>query len=560
MATIADQLLAKLDTQQRAIAAHLHGPVAVLAGAGTGKTRTITHRIAYGVHTGEYAPENVLSISYTRRAAGELQARLGQLGVSGVAARTIHSAALEQCNSFWESAVGGRRPEIYSAKLPILEQIFEERGSSAAPGMLAEVASEIEWRKVSVLSLETYADLLPQRDLPPGVSGDLMLQLMQDYEEFKIRRGILDLEDMLAFVSGMIESDESVARAVRERYRFLTVDEYQDVSPLQHSLIRTWLGDNENLCVVGDASQTIYSFSGAQQRFLLDFMREFPAATQYRLEQNYRSTPEIVRVANTLMRDQPGALQLRAAKKHGEEVAAAWFPTVKREYQAVADDISAALQNGENPAQIAVLARTRAQLHEISQYLHTRSIATQQHRGDEMRFFNRAEIRQAVLQLKAFADTGINRPIFQVVSDVLRNCGWTPQEPANMADREKWLGFQALLQLVDETGAENVQQLAEQLLQLSLAQYEPEIAAVTLIPVHSAKGLEWDRVYVVGMTEGLLPVAQAISADLVDEERRLAYVAFTRARHVLRLSGSAEGRREPSRFLREAQVRTIQVS
>lgn len=592
-----DDLLAGLDPEQRQIAECLRGPVSVLAGAGTGKTRTITHRIAHGVRTGAYAPDRVLAVTFTRKAAGELQARLRALGAEGVSAQTFHSAALAQLGYFWPQLVGGPAPQLLSGgKVTVLSQAAESQRLRLSSDTLRDIAAEIEWRKVSMLSIDAYAALLqagegaPARPVPSGVTVEQLVSLHESYGRMLEERRQIDFEDVLILTTGLLESEPRAAMQMRERYRFFTVDEFQDVNPLQYALLKVWLGDRDDVCVVGDASQTIYSFTGASSSYLLRFGHEHPNAREFWLERNYRSTEPIVRVANHLMRDRPGALTLHAVRgeeEHGAGRVGAgagsgsgrgsspgsganrgsaaakgrpsppsfeWFASEQDEAEAVAASISAAIAGGVPASDIAVLYRTNAQSAAIETALQRVGVDARVHGAQ--RFFDRAEVRQAVMMLRGQAKVADDRPLFQIVSDVLRACGWQSNPPDGAAAREKWQALGAILALVDEQPpGTGVPEFSEELLARSRAHHEPTLQAVTLSAVHAAKGLEWSLVHLIGMSEGFLPIAYAQSEEALDEERRLAYVAFTRARDVLRISGTAGGARTqrlPSRFIAEA--------
>ena len=554
---VESELLDALDEEQRAVAVTLRGPVVVLAGAGTGKTRTITHRIAPGVACGAYAPERVLAVTFTRKAAGELQTRLRALGAGGVRARTFHGAALSQLGFFWPQVVGGLAPRVLPSKSATLAQAAEAMRLRLDREALRDVASEIEWRKVSMLSLDSYASMLDQRPLPDSITPEQMLEMHRAYEKFKEERREIDFEDVLVLVTGMLESEPRVSQQVREQYRFFTVDEYQDVSPLQHALLSVWLGERDEVCVVGDASQTIYSFAGASSRSLLRFASEHPGAHEFRLERNYRSTEPIVRTANRLMHGQPGALTLRAMRQEAAaDPSFEWFPDESSEANAVADAIRARIQGGLPASEIAVLSRTNAQSARIEQALNSRGISSRVHGAK--RYFDRADVKSAGMAIRAQSFAPDGRPLFQVVSDVIRELGWTAQPPTGPAQRERWEALGALLTLVDDAPEGiSVADFSTDLLERQRAHHEPTLEAVTLSAIHAAKGLEWSLVHVIGMSEGILPISYATGDDAIDEERRLAYVALTRARDELRLSGSAAGgraRRAPSRFLAAAGI------
>ena len=556
-----DGLLGGLDAQQRVAAEALFGPVCVLAGAGTGKTRAITHRIAYGVASGAFTPNRVMALTFTNRAAAELRARLRQLGAGGVSARTFHSAALAQLNYFWPQVVGGQLPSVLDGKGRVLGHAAEKLGLRVDTATLRDVAAEIEWRKVSSMGLEEYAAALASRPLPGTLKAEQLVDFHRAYEELKDERKQIDFEDVLLVCAGMIETEPSVAMQVREQYRYFVVDEYQDVSPLQHQLLRLWLGTRKDLCVVGDASQTIYSFAGARSEYLLDFERENPGATVVRLEQNYRSAPAVIDTANRLMRGRSGALTLHAVHeaKAGDEVPPpAVFEDDRAEARAVAQSIAAQLEAGAKPEDIAVLYRVNVQAAALEQALGDLGISYQL-RGSK-RFFDLPEVRQAVMTLRAASVAATDEPLFKSVSDVLRTLGWSVQPPEGRgAVRARWESLNAIMGLVDEMpeGA-TFRRFTDELMARQAGQHEPTMSAVTLATLHAAKGLEWDSVYIVGLSEGLVPISYATGFEQIDEERRLLYVGVTRARRRLRLSwaqrGSHPGRpvsRQASRFLAE---------
>ncbi|GAB3609843.1 ATP-dependent DNA helicase UvrD2 [Humibacter ginsengiterrae] len=570
-------LLDGLDDAQRVVAEALLGPVCVLAGAGTGKTRAITHRIAYGVAMGVYAPNRVMALTFTSRAASELRTRLRALGASGVAARTFHATALSQLNYFWPIVVGGGLPRVLDGKARLLGQAAERIRLRVDTATLRDVAAEIEWRKVSELSIDDYARA--QRPAPGSLRAERAIDLQRAYEALKDERRQLDFEDVLLACAGMIETEPSVAMHVHEQYRFFVVDEYQDVSPLQQRLLDLWLGDRSDLCVVGDASQTIYSFAGASSSFLLDFPRRYSDATLVRLEQNYRSSAPIVETANRLMRGRPGALTLHAIRHDGASGTAAAVSTAStggtsepkdpaphvagygtdaEEATAVAAELSASIRDGAKPQNLAVLYRVNAQAAPLEAALTDAGVAYQM-RGSR-RFFDLPEVRQAVMTLRAASLTVSDEPLFQSVSDVLRSLGWTLEAPqAAGSVRDRWESLNALMGLVDDAPAgTSFRQFTDDLLARQAAQHEPTIAAVTLCTLHAAKGLEWDDVHLVGLGDGLVPIGYARTPEAIEEERRLLYVGITRARRRLTLSwaANAAGPREPSRFLAELGIRT----
>ena len=564
-----DHVLEGLDERQREAATTLRGPVVVLAGAGTGKTRVITRRIAHGVDTGAYSPNRVMAVTFTAKAAGEMRGRLRALGVEGVAARTFHAAALAQLNFFWPTLTGDTVPTIVDNKVRLLAHAADGLGIDPDVATLRDVASGIEWRKVTLRSIDAY---LLER--PKGVGrleAGRVADLHRAYEKLKDERRQLDFEDVLLACCGMLEAEPQVVKAVREQYRHFTVDEFQDVSPLQHRLLELWVGDRKDLCVVGDASQTIYSFAGADARFLLEFASRYENAKTVRLEKNHRSDAPILAVANALMRDRPGALVLTSARAEadsaGADSAEAVEPPTATSYaddvaeaRGVADRIRRQLESGVDPRRIAVLYRAHAQSAEIVKALADAGIATSVLGG--RRFFDIPEVRQAVMALRAAAVAPIDTGFLDTVRDVLRNLGLTTEPPeAGGALRDAWEARAALLRLAEEAPAgTSLRSFSDDLVARAKALDEPALRTVTLATLHAAKGLEWDHVHLVGLAEGLLPIGYATTFEQVDEERRLAYVGITRAARTLSLSWSPGLRgRAPSRFLREIGSGTLRV-
>jgi len=543
-----------LDEQQLEAVTTLRGPVCVLAGAGTGKTRVITRRIAHGVDTGAYSPGRVMAVTFTAKAAGEMRGRLRALGVQGVAARTFHSAALAQLNFFWPSVAGDAAPGIVDNKVRLLAHAADGLRMDLDRATLRDVAAEIEWRKVTMRSIDQYAQARPA-----GVGeldGLAVVHLQRAYEALKDERRQLDFEDVLLACAGMLEAEPRVAQAVREQYRHFTVDEFQDVSPLQHRLLELWLGDRRDICVVGDASQTIYSFAGADARYLLEFERRHEGAKVIRLERNHRSDAPVLAVANSLMRGRPGALNLVSDRPAGDAPtpSVAVFSDDEDEARGVARAVAAQIAAGIDPRTIAVLYRARSQSPELIRALADEQVATSVLGGT--RFFDMPEVRQAVMALRAAAVAPLETTFREAVRDVLRSLGLTEDPPpAGGAVRDAWEARAAILRLADEApqGA-TLRTFADELVARAKAQDEPGMRTVTLATLHAAKGLEWDHVHLVGMSEGLLPIAYATTFEQVDEERRLAYVGITRAARTLSLSWSrGRGRveRQASRFLRE---------
>lgn len=563
---MSERALQGLDERQLEAVRSLRGPVVVLAGAGTGKTRVITHRIAYGVDTGAYSPGRVMAVTFTAKAAGEMRGRLRALGVEGVSARTFHAAALAQLNYFWPTVAGDTAPAIVDNKVRLLAHAADGLGIDPDTATLRDVASEIEWRKVTMRSIDQYAAARPNGIGRLDVTR--VVDLQRAYEKVKDERRQLDFEDVLLACAGMLEAEPHVAASVHEQYRHFTVDEFQDVSPLQYRLLELWRGDRRDICVVGDASQTIYSFAGADARYLLEFAAAHEDARVVRLETNYRSDAAILAVANELMRGRPGALELHAAS-HAVTAASPGDPeppTVMgydddvEEARGVAAQVSARIDAGVDPRRIAVLYRAHTQSAELVRALADRGIAATVLGG--RRFFDIPEVRQAVMALRGASVAPLESGFIDAVRDVLRSLGFTDEPPqAGGALRDAWEARAAILRLAEEAPSDTtLRAFTDELQARARAQHEPALRTVTLATLHAAKGLEWDFVHLLGVAEGFLPISYATTFEQVDEERRLAYVGITRAGRALTLSWSRGAReRQPSRFLREIGTGTLRA-
>ena len=549
-----EALLENLDPEQREAAESLVGPTCILAGAGTGKTRTVTHRIAYGITKGYYAANRVLALTYTNRAAGELRARLRQLGIGAVSVKTFHAAALSQLEFFWPQFAGVPAPSVLESKARLISKVADEAKIRLDAGALRDFAGEIEWRKYSMLSMDEYAALVKSRPKVAGLSPAKNLELQRAYEEAKIKAQKVDWEDVLVLTLGMLRAEPRALAHVQQQYRFFTVDEYQDISPLQHALLDTWLGNHSDLCVVGDPNQTIYSFTGATSEYLQNFAARYPDANVIQLTRNYRSTQQIVSFANRLTTESTIVEPLRSEGDVGLAPRSLSFATVADECAALAATIRTKLDQGVKPSDVAVLYRVNGQSEAIEHAL-TQAGIDYQVRGGE-RFFNRPEIQNAIRAVRAEAVSNIDKPLYQAVTDIVRSLGWQTQQPADKGSpREKWESLNSFLAITEELpeGA-TIADFAKELDERQRSQHEPVKAAITLSTMHAAKGLEWDLVFIVGLTEGYLPITYAQNESEIREEQRLLYVGLTRARKELTLSwarrdANSTRDREPSRFL-----------
>ncbi|MFJ6390415.1 ATP-dependent DNA helicase UvrD2 [Streptomyces sp. NPDC091972] len=566
----ADAVLEGLDPEQREVATALHGPVCVLAGAGTGKTRAITHRIAYGVRAGILQPSSVLAVTFTNRAAGEMRGRLRQLGATGVQARTFHSAALRQLQYFWPKAVGGSMPRLVDRKIQLVADAAAACRIRLDRGELRDVTGEIEWSKVTQTVPSDYALAAAKAGRETPRAAAEIAQLYAAYEDLKRDRAVIDFEDVLLLTVAILQDRHDIAEQVRSQYQHFVVDEYQDVSPLQQRLLELWLGQRDSLCVVGDASQTIYSFTGATPDHLLDFRTRHPGATVVKLVRDYRSTPQVVHLANGLLAQARGRaadhrLELISQRRPGPEPVYTEYTDEPAEAEGAARRIRELMDSGVRASEIAVLFRTNSQSETYEQALADAGVPYQL-RGAE-RFFDRPEVRRAIVNLRGAARFGGNDSQLDDAVDlpsqvraVLSGEGWTTEPPAGSgAVRERWESLAALVNLAQDFAAARpgvtLNDLVAELDERAGAQHAPTVEGVTLASLHSAKGLEWDAVFLVGVAEGMMPITYARTDEQIEEERRLLYVGVTRARERLHvswsLSRSPGGRpnRRPSRFL-----------
>ena len=541
---IEDEILAALDPDQRAVALASRGPVCVIAGAGTGKTRAITHRIAYAAAIGTMDPQKVLALTFTAKAAGEMRARLRSLGVPQVAARTIHSAALKQLLYFWPSVFGGRTPDLMTTKTGFLTEAINRAGLSDAiratnRELMRDIASEIEWAKVSQVAPSDYIDEISKRLQKPRVLPEQMVQIYTAYETVKKQELAIDFEDVLLLCSAMLEEEREVRERVQDQYRYFTIDEYQDISPVQQRLINAWLGKRNDICVVGDPAQTIYSFAGATPVFLNTFTQRFPDAEVIRLSTGYRSTPEITFAANALLRHGAMGQELVAQNDHGSKPSVIGYSDETAEVSGVLDEITQLLGAGTAPHEVAILARTNAQLKSVERAMMKVNLPFQV-RSTE-RFFDRREVRDFLSEVRK---ASVIPAEGQGWIDELRTLA-QPYLTGEAID-----GIAALLHLGRELDDDD--NFTPKTLRGYLREVEdrvqqnnpPTMPVVTLATLHAAKGLEWERVFLIGASEGQLPVSDAS----IDEERRLFYVGITRAKADLHISY----RKSPSPFLRES--------
>jgi DNA helicase-2/ATP-dependent DNA helicase PcrA len=551
----AEEILAALDEDQRTVALATRGPVCVIAGAGTGKTRAITHRIAYAAAIGTMEPSKVLALTFTARAAGEMRTRLRSLGVPTVAARTVHSAALKQLIYFWPTVFGGRTPDLMNSKTPFLTEAVNRADLTGeiritSRETMRDIATEIEWAKVSQVAPIDYLDQVNARQMKPRVKAEHIAAIYVAYESLKKQELAIDFEDVLLLTSAMLEEERTVRERVQDQYRYFTVDEYQDISPIQQRLINAWLGSRKDICVVGDPAQTIYSFAGATPVFLNTFTQRFPEAEVIRLSTGYRSTPEITFAANALLRNSSMGQELTASNDHGLHPSVDGYKDESAEIAGILTQITTLLSEGTAPQEIAILARTNSQLKGVERAMNSKGLPYQV-RSTE-RFFERQDVRDFLKQI--------------------RQASVLPTEGATWIDELRTIaqpyltgesidGIAALLHLGRELDSDDG--FTPKTLRGFLREVEdrvtqnnpPTMPVVTLATLHAAKGLEWERVFLMGASEGILPLetgSTGTSDSVVAEERRLFYVGMTRAKVDLHISY----RGLPSRFLRESGLLT----
>src|SRR4051812_41232327 len=497
---------------------------------------------------GTAAADQLLAVTFTTRAAGEMRTRLRDLGAGGVQARTFHSAALRQLQYFWPRLSSGARPTIIESKLPSVRAAAARLRQPVDPALQRDLASEIEWAKAAQVTPDAYAVSAVAAGRTPPLEPSTVQKLFAAYEDVNSERGQFDFEDILVMAAYAIEEHRDIAAEVRERYRHFVVDEYQDVNPLQQRLLDAWLGDRDDVCVVGDPHQTIYSFTGASPRYLLEFPKRYAGATIVRLVHDYRSTEQVVAMANKLMPD----AQLVAQAGTGAEPTIASYDDEPAEAAAVARRVAGLVRDGVPLREMAVLYRVNAQSEVYEAALAAADIPYVVRGG--ARFFDRPEVREGIRRIRASLRSA-NPPELQglpaLVTELLQ---LSPNPPSGQAAREAWESLRAIVGLAEETPEATLTEFVEELARRAESQHAPPVEGVTLASLHAAKGLEWDAVFLVGLTDGTLPINHATTPEQIEEEKRLLYVGVTRARRHLSLSwaaaraAGARRARKPSRF------------
>jgi DNA helicase II / ATP-dependent DNA helicase PcrA len=556
----ADRLFDGLNEAQLEAVRAIDGPLAIIAGAGTGKTRVISRRTAFAIASGAVTPDQVLVVTFTDKAAGEMMERLRGLGLPGVTARTVHAHALSQLRHFWPLRHDGAPlPEILDSKLPILIRL-----ARALPGHYRftpakDLADEIEWAKSRQLDPRGYGDGATAADREPPIPIDLFIRVFGDYERAKNRAGRIDFDDMLGETIRLLEDDPEATETIRSRKRWFSVDEYQDTSPLQERLLRLWLGDGRDICVVGDEDQTIYTFAGASSAFLMTFADRHEGARVVELTENYRSSPEVLELANRLIAASGRTKRLTATRPSGPPPTIGGHRTADAELVALVAWVSRLVDQGTPPPQIAVLVRTNAQLEPIETAL-TRAGIGYRVRG--VGFYRRPDVRAAIELVRRGRPAAGTRLSDDVRATWARELGYEERvAPDRDEARERAAALDTLLGILDDLVAANPETdrtaFLDELERRAATERAGGADGIELATFHRAKGLEWDAVYLPMLEEGSLPIRQALDDDdAIEEERRLLYVGITRARVDLALSWAdqretrgKDTRRRPSRFL-----------
>ena len=527
------EILAQLDDAQQAAVTNLKGPLAIIAGAGSGKTRTISHRIAYGIATGEYAESRVLALTYTNRAAAELRSRLRLLGAPGVQVRTFHAAALAQLQFFWPQLTESMAPKLVTQKASMVNEVLDAMNIRVSEQERLALQAEIEYLRYAMLEIDQYESLERPR---LSLNAARFVDFFKRYEQFKQQKRIVDWEDAILLTCGLLRNETRMLSHVQQQYRYFTVDEYQDISPLQQSLLETWLGERDELCVVGDPRQTIYSFAGATSGYLTGFLNRFPNANIIELDRNYRSSVEIVELANRVAPELP----LTSVRQLSSRPKAVSYASAASESVSIASEISE-LSKTRPLSSISVLARTNSQLMPIEKELQKLGIECQL-RGSG-RFFRRPDVMQASAAIRALRTMETQEPLFVEVSKILSALGWSSQPKKT----ESWEALNWFVEVLDELGTPTLDEYLRELDDWERSGHEPQREAVTLATIHGTKGLEWENVFLIGVNQGIFPIGYAQSDAEKAEERRLFYVAVTRAQSNLQVSYSKD--KGPSEFI-----------
>ena len=558
-------LLADLDPEQLDAVKATSGPVVIHAGAGSGKTRVISRRTAYAIATEVVPADQVLVVTFTDKAATEMVARLRSLGLPGVTARTFHAHALSQLRHFWPAGHDGAAlPDLLDSKVPIISRLARQLPGHYRFTPSKDLADEIEWAKARRIAPTAYEREAAAAHREPPIPVDLFARIFADYERAKVRANRIDFDDLLVETVVLLEGDAEAAATIRARKSWFSVDEYQDTNPLQQRLLELWLGDRDDLCVVGDEDQTIYTFTGATSDYLTAFTERHPGAREITLSRNYRSSVEILALANRLIAADGRGKRLVPTMPSGQVPSIRGFADGEAELAAIVASIrglvgdpeaAGALRSGmTQAAEIAILVRINAQIPPIEAAL-TKARIPFRVRGQG--FFERQEVRDALRLLKKIPETAIGPMLAHLLEErLITEMGYLAgDDSGGPAARERTASLALVIELAQEAVAADPSidpaGLLAEFSGRATAEAVGSADGVNLLTYHRAKGLEWDAVFLPQLEEGTLPIRQASTEHEIAEERRLLYVGLTRARRHLELSWAEkrDARRRPSRFL-----------
>lgn len=541
------RIIEGLNSEQKRAVMQTRGPVCILAGAGSGKTTTITRRIAWQVACGAFAADQILAVTFTDKAATEMRSRLQALGAGGVSARTFHSAALAQLR--WLTAADSGT--ILPSKSLLLGRIARRLPPPYRFRSATDLASEIERAKNRRIPPDRYLDSLGDHE--PPVPPELMLRVYRSYEREKRRAGLIDFEDLLELAVRLFEEDEQAAMLLRERFRAFTVDEYQDVNLLQQRLLDLWLGERDELCAVGDDYQAIFGFTGGSPRYLLALPERFPRAAVIRLDSNYRSTPQVLELANRLVPWLGGAVKtLVHTRGAGPEAHARALRDARAERRLVVERIGALSESGLRFDEMAILVRTNGRAADFEEALSEAQIPFQ---GSSL--LEREAARSLLRRAEVLPRSSVRgESLAAEIRRLATSQGWVEKPPNRLGEREatRQADMTRLVRLAEELcaarfdGGLDGDWFAAEVRR----RFDPRAAGsgVHLLTYHRAKGLEFEAVFLPRLEEKELPHRNALErASELAEERRLLYVGLTRAKSHLVLTWTE--RRPPSRFLRE---------
>jgi ATP-dependent DNA helicase UvrD/PcrA len=545
-------VLAGLNASQREAAETVSGPVAILAGAGTGKTTTITRRVAFQVASGAVPAERILAVTFTEKAAGELRDRLAGLDVHGVEARTFHAAALALLRRTGPRFLEGPLPQVLGSKTPLIASLANALPPPHRFMPRAELAGEIEWAKNRMIPWNRYLEAVEHTGHEPPIPAELMVGIYQGYERRRERTGQIDFEDMLLMAVDLLDRYPEAAGEARSRYGSFTVDEYQDVNALQQAFLDRLLGDRRELCVVGDDYQTIYSFTGASPEYLLGFPQRYPEARIVRLEENYRSTPQVLAVANGLARYLGGfEKRLRPTTPGGPNPTARGLPSSQAEVAFVLGEVARLHQDGMPYEEMAVIYRINAR---SEPYEEAFADADVPYQVRDAAFLRRPAARAVTGRLRKERDQAVVRAVDATTAAL----GFDPEAmPDDTEEVTRQADLARLRALAREFAAAHSGDGVVAFLEELSRRFSTESSGrgVNLLTYHRAKGLEFDAVFLPRLLDKELPFRSQRSAADPVEERRLLYVGLTRARRHLFLSWPNEPRTQPSPFLAELGVK-----